>query len=207
MKKILIIFICLVVTALLGADDIEYENMIRDHASFSIPVDKEHVSVNPGFVYSNANPGFPIIAVSIPFAGNYYLTGEVGAGIDQYEPGNLSLFAAGFGLYNHVENFDDLYFDLALSYRNRRSLTYSTDILSLGFMIEQSIRNIYLGIGMELKVQDYEIIDSQVFPDINDRVTRFIVNVCMRSPLGNIAVKGTPEQITAGVSWTLTLDK
>lgn len=207
MKHIHFIIICLVFGSLLWANEADVEQMMGELASFSVPMDKAHVSVNPGFVYSATNPGFPMIAVNIPFAGNYYLSGEIGAGTNYYEQGGLNLFAVGLGYYQLFANFEDLYFDLGVSYRNMRSQNYSSDILSGALLIEQKLYKIFVGVGAELKVQDIEIVNSNLFPDMNDRLTKLLVNIRLRSPLGNIEIKGTPDNIIAGMSWTLKLDK
>ena len=207
MKHIHIIIICLLFGTLLWSNEADIEQMMGELAYFSVPMDRAHVSVNPGFVYSAMNPGFPMIAVNIPFAGNYYLSGEIGAGSDRYEQGGLNLFAVGLGYYQLFANFDDLYFDLGVSYRNVRARNYSSDILSGIFLMEQKLYNIFIGVGAELKVQDVEIINSGLFPDMNDRLTKLLVNIRLRSPLGNIEIKGTPDNIMAGMSWTLKLDE
>ena len=207
MKKTHLICLLLVFGSLLGAFDLTVENMMNELAYLSIPADREHISVTPGFTYSPAFSGFSLLNVTIPFAGNYYMTGTAGAGHDIYEPGILTLITVGLGYRDIFPNITDLYYDLGVSYRNIKSGTYNSDILSFEFLVEQRIQKVFLGVGIDMRVQDYEIVDSNVFSDASDRLFKAMIKVQLRSPLGNIELKGMPDTWVASVSWTLRLDE
>ena len=209
MKRTLYLMIVFVLSfGLLAAEEAGTgEEMVIELGNLSIPVDHEHASFQPGFTYSPAHSFFPIAGVNIPFGGPYYFNGGLGAGIDQYDQGELTLFYLGLGYYDRFSEMEDLYYSFNVSVRSFQSLDYNSMIMAGDIFVEQSIGDIRLGVGVMLGVQDYIINDTSIFPVADERIYMATLRVFMRTPYGNIEVKGMPNSIVAGASWTLKLEE
>ncbi|MCF7832859.1 MAG: hypothetical protein K9N05_04695 [Candidatus Marinimicrobia bacterium] len=209
MKRIshLIIIFILLFGAGWASNDLETENMMRNLSYLSIPIDHEHASFQFGFVLNPDQSLFPIAGVNVPFGGAYYLTGGLGAGIDQNDQGELTLFYLGLGFYDRFPGLEDLNYTINASIRSFQSLDYHSNILAGEFLLEQCINDLRIGVGLSFGVQDYIINNTGFYNEADERTYPLAVKVLLRSPYGNIEIKGMPNSIILGASWTFKLEE
>ncbi|MEA2077935.1 MAG: hypothetical protein U9O95_07955 [Candidatus Marinimicrobia bacterium] len=209
MKRTIYIMIIFVLSiGLLNAEDVETgEDMINELGNLSIPIDHEHASFQPGFTLSPAHSLFPIAGVNIPFGGPYYISGGLGAGIDQNDQGELTLLYLGIGYYDRFPGMEDFFYSFNASVRSFQSIDYNSMILSGEFFVEQDIQGLRIGAGITLGIQDYTIGNTSIYPAADERTYMAIMRVFLHTRYGNIEIKGMPNSIIAGISWTLKLEE
>lgn len=162
----------------------------------------DEISIQPGILYHPVFSLFPIVDISIPFAGNYYLSGALGAGEGDSGSGNLSTFQVGLGYVGYLKLEEDLSYIGSVSVRSFRTDEFTSMILSAGLMFRKDIGKVRACVGGAF---DYEQRNESNM-NIENRTYTLHLDVMLLTPYGNIIVRGKPGNITAGLSWTLKLD-
>lgn len=195
------------ISALLGTETEDGGLMLRGFSHLHPTIDHAHTTLNLGLGLGEKSELFPMVATNISLSDTYFLEACFGAGELNDIDGGLSQYSIGLGNYDAIKSKENLYYSIALSLRKFNSTYISSSALVLEALLEQRVDNLYLGLGIDLISQDYNIFSGSKYTIGSDRIYHATMIVYARTGLLDIRVCGLPGALNINLSLNLNMEK
>jgi hypothetical protein len=209
MKRIIGIFVLvfLIIGLCQAQEGSDAVRFMRQQNTLSLPFFYHDSEIQVGAVFSLPGQWMPVLAVAIPFGGNYYIQGALGASREKVFSDARSMFQVAFSYSDVFAERKEWSYAVNVFFKHYNATGFETLVTGINVGVGRSLEKFELFAAMDLSIQHYEIFTDSVFPETQKRIYVLMPKLIFRSSYGNISVAALPGIFSLGTSWSLKMGK